>query len=299
MPPSPRFEWVATPPPGVGTPIAPRPRAPYLGPPAYRTPPRWGFPALAWRWPTSVPGIAESREEAIERVRGRARLAVSALWVLTVVTVLAAGAEVWRYILLLRSRTSALSGETVRFSDSLVVTGSVLAIAGGLIATGTVLSWLFVARRAAADAAGYDPARPDWHIVPGLLVPGLNLVVPGAMLAELEHAVLRRQAEARPTPTPLVRWWWAAWAAGGLLFAATIAWRFRDSVQAQADGVLLTATTNLAAAVVATLTALVITRLSTLLAPLDPTTLHLMRVIRVDGAPEPPLRATRPAGSTR
>lgn len=297
----PRLRWEATPPPGAYPPPEPRRPARYLGPPAYRTPPRWGFPALAWRWPTSVPGVGPAGGDPApsDRVRTRGRLAVSALWTLAVVATLAAGAEVWRYALLVRSRTSALPRDVVTLSDTLVVTGSVLSLAAGAIAVTAAVLWLFPARVVAAAQAGYLPARPDWVLLPALLVPGVNLVLAGAIAAELEHAALRRPVDARPTPGGLLRAWWITAAAGGLLFAATVLWRFRDGVQAQADGVLLTAATDLAAAAVAVLTALVIARLSALLAPIDPTAVRFLRVVRVAGAPEPPLRAHRPADARR
>jgi hypothetical protein len=78
-----------------------------------------------------------------------------------------------------------------------------------------------------------------------------------------------------------------------------VVWRFRDSVQARADGVLLSAVTDLAAATVAVLTALMIRRLATLLAPIDPTTVRFLRVLRVEGPPRTPRRIERPATSRR
>ncbi|GLZ41249.1 hypothetical protein Acsp05_48730 [Actinokineospora sp. NBRC 105648] len=292
---------MATPPPGVSAPAPRRVQVRYLGPPAYRTPPRWGFPVLAWRW-QSTAADAESPEvtaaAGVERVRVRARAAVSALWLLAVLALVAAGAEAWRYALLVQSRTGALPRGTVRFSDTLVLTGSILSLVLGVLAAGATLWWLYAARRAAAERAGFAPARPDWEVGPSLLIPGYNLVVPGAIMAELEHAVLRRPAEERPRPTPLLRAWWIAWAASGLLFAVTVVWRLRDSVQAQADGVLLTAATDLAAVVVAVLTARVVTRLSSLISPVNPASVRLMRVVRVDGAPAVE-RAVRPATATR
>ncbi|MDQ3402235.1 MAG: DUF4328 domain-containing protein [Actinomycetota bacterium] len=298
FPPRAPVEWVATPPPGPPAPEARRRQVPYTGPPSYLTPPRWSFPVLAWRWPTSVAGI-DVESESIERVHSRARLAMSALWLLAVVAVLTSGAEVWRYVLLLGGRTNTLPRDTVELSDTLVVTGSVLSIAAGALALTLVLWWLLPTRRAAAEAAGYEPARSDWQLLPGLFVPGLNLVVPGAMLAELEHAILVKPAAERPKPSALLRSWWIVLVGNGVLFAATVLWRFRDTAQAHADGVLLSAATNLAAGVLAVLTVLVIARLSSLLAPTDPAEIRLMRVVRVDGAPEPPLRATRPAGAVR
>ena len=117
--------------------------------------------------------------------------------------------------------------------------------------------------------------------------------------ARLEHQVLRHPATERPRPTKPVAIWWATWAAAGLLFAATVAWRFRETVQSHADSVILSGLTDLAAAAVAVLTALMISRLSTLLSPIDPGSVRYLRVIRVDGAPEPPLRETRPVPSRR
>ncbi|GLW92039.1 DUF4328 domain-containing protein [Actinokineospora globicatena] len=294
------YEWVATPPPTNQAPEAPRLRLPYLGPPRYRTPPRWGFPALAWRWPTAVVGIGalEEASGAVERVRGRARFAASALWLLAAVAVIAAGAEVWRYVLLLDSRTGALSRSVVQWSDSLVTTGAVLSIAAGIISAATVLWWLHAAREAAAETAGYAPAREDWRLLPGLLLPGPNLIVPGAVLAELEHAILRRPAEDRPRPSPLLTTWWIAWAASGLLFATTLLWRLHTSVQAQADGVLLSAATNLTAAAVAILTIRLVDRLSLLLAPIAPSSVRRLRVVRVK-TQDAPTRAPRPTTATR
>ncbi|WP_018683501.1 DUF4328 domain-containing protein [Actinokineospora enzanensis] len=298
MRPGPGYEWVATPPPGSSTPAPRRHRTRYLGPPAYRTPPRWGFPALAWRWPTSVAGVDEDEHAPVERVRARARLAVTALWVLAVVAAVATGAEIWRYALLLASRTGALNRGTVQLSDSLVVTGAVLSIAAGLIAATSCVWWIKSARHAAAETVGYLPARPDWQLLPGLFIPGANLVIPGAVLAELEHAVLRRDVDSRPRPTPLLRAWWIVWAGSAVLFLATLLWRLRDSVQAQADGVVLSAVTDLVAVAVAVITARVVTRLTTLLAPIDPTSVRLLRVVRVPDAPKAE-RIDRPATARR
>lgn len=293
------MRWVATPPPGAGGPPRRPRRLRYLGPPSYASPPRWGFPPLAWRWPTSVPGATAREPASVDRVRALARYAVTALVVLVAMLLVAAAGEIWRYVLLLASRTSALPRGVVAASDALVVTGAVLSIIAGVLAAVTVLWWLFVARRVAADLAGHEPARPDWQVLLYLVIPGINLAVAGAVLAEFEHAVLHRAAGERPRPTRLVLWWWGVWVGGGLLCGATLLWRFRAGVQAQADGVVLAAVTDLAAIAVAVVTVLVVRRFSTLLAPIDPASVRFMRVIRVDGAPEPELRATRPAGAAR
>lgn len=292
-------QWVATPPPGAAPRGPSRRRLPYLGPPSYPSPPRWGFPALAWRWPTSVPGARDRAPVSVDQVRSVARNAGAALWAVAALALLAAGGEIWRYVLLVRSRDGALSRVVVDTSDALVVTGALLTITFSLVAAGFAVWWLLLARRVAADLAGHEPARPSWQVLLSLVIPGVNLVVAGATVAELEHAVLRRRVEERPRPSRVVLLWWIAWAVSGLLFAATLLWRLRTSVQAQADGVLLNALTYLGAVATAVLTARVIRRLTTLLAPINPAGVRLMQVINVEGAPDPPLRPGRPAGAVR
>ncbi|GGS18409.1 DUF4328 domain-containing protein [Actinokineospora fastidiosa] len=295
--PLPPLRWEATPPPGAYPVPRPPRRVRYLGPPAYRSAPRWGFPALAWRRPTLIPGVGDAPSPPV-RVRTRATLAMTALWTLGLLSLLAAGAEVFRYALLVRARTSALDRDTVVLSDTLVVTSATLAVICGLWAVATTLWWAFAARRAAGEQAGYLPARPDWQLLPSLVVPGVNLAVAGAVMAELEHAALSRPAGDRPRPTPLLRAWWIVLTLSGVLFAAAILWRFRSGVQAQADGVLLTAASDLAAAATAVMTALVVARLTGLLVPVDPAAVPRLRLIRVAGAPDPG-RRERPATARR
>jgi uncharacterized protein DUF4328 len=295
----PRVDWVATPPPSVlrRRPVAPR-RARYNGPPSYATPPRWGFPALIWRWQTSVPGGPGAGPSLVERLRVTARPAQFILWLLAGVAALAGAAETWRYVLLVLSRDGALKPGTVRTSDTLVLGASLLAMIVAVVAAVLTLWWLYVARGAATEHAGHKPGRPDWQVLLWLVIPGLNLVVAGSMLAELEHAVLGRDAHQRPRPGRLVLVWWAAWVLSGVLFAVTVLWTFRDGVQAMADGVVLHAVTDLAAAAVAALTAVVIRRMTVLLAPADLDKVRRLRVIKVVGAPELE-RAPRPATARR
>ena len=221
------------------------------------------------------------------------------LWVLAGLAVFAASGEVWRYVLLVRSRTGALPSSLVTASDTVVTIGALLALTFGIVTAIVALWWLRLARHAAAALADQRPARPDWQVILYLLIPGVNLAMGGVVLAELEHQVLRRPADERPHPTKPVKIWWSAWAAAGVLFGWTVIWRFRESVQARADGVLLSALTDLTAAAVAILSALMIRRLATLLAPIDPTSVRYLRVLRVEGAPEPPLRTAKPVPSRR
>jgi hypothetical protein len=221
------------------------------------------------------------------------------LWLLAGLAVLAAAAEIWRYVLLLRSRFGALSGGAVSASDTFVYTGASLALAVGVIAAGLTVWWLYVARLAATEVSGYRMARTNRQFFLGMLIPGVNLAVAGSVLAELEHAAQRGEPGQRPKPSRLVKWWWAAWVAGGVLTLVTFLWRLRDGVQAQADGVVLAALTDLVGATVAVLTVLLIRQLVRLLAPIETANVRLMRVVKVIDAPEPPLRATRSWGSSR
>lgn len=296
----PLVEWEATPP-GGPRPVRPRrrPRR-YTGPPAYPAVPRWGFPMLAWRWPLALP--AHRRVDPVERAEAVAATALPALWTTAVLGLLAGFAEFWRYLLLLRSRDSALGRMTLAISDALVGTTGVVLLLLGLFTGVVVVLWALRARQAAAEAVGVRNARPDWQVVAGVLVPGLNLFVPGSALAELEHTALvtegARERGARPRPSVLVRLWWAAWIANLLLGWTAFAWRWRTGVQAMADGVVLHVWNDLLVALLAVLTALVVRYLMRLLVPLDPTELKRLRVLATRGAP-PPTKAPRPAGAVR
>ncbi|MBB5958794.1 hypothetical protein FHS29_005403 [Saccharothrix tamanrassetensis] len=294
-----RVDWVATPPPGAYPRRRPgAPARPYTGPPAYPVPPRWGFPLLAWRWPTSV-ATDGAPTDSVDQAQRLARTASHALGLAGLTALWAAGSEVWRYVLLLLSRYGALSSTTVDVSDAMVRASSLVAVVAGIAGLVLTLLWLRRARSAAASAAGYRPSRSDTEVLVGVLVPGVNLVVPGAVAAELEHAALRLPASARPVPSRLVRWWWGLWAFTVLFVTFTVVWSFRSSVQALADGVLLHAVSDLLGAAVAFVTAVVVRRLTNLLLPVPTEALRRMRVVDVKDAPEPALRAIRASGSPR
>ncbi|MET9227008.1 DUF4328 domain-containing protein [Lentzea sp. NPDC003310] len=294
-----RVDWVATPPPGAYPQAPPRSQRPsYGGPPNYPVPPRWGFPLLAWRWPTAVPGTVE-QADSVDGVRRLARTVQNSLWLLAVVAVWGAGSEIWRYVLVALSRFGALSAGVVSTSDALVVSSSAIMITGCFLSLLLGLLWLRRARNVAASLVGYGPSRSDTDVLVGLVVPGMNLVVPGSVLAELEHAVARRPVDERPHPSKLLRWWWGLWVASGLTVVLVVAWSFRSSTQALADGVLLHAFADLLLAAVAVTSALVVRQITTLLLPVDAASVRLMRVVEVKDAPEPPLRAVRASGSPR
>ncbi|MEU3763842.1 DUF4328 domain-containing protein [Amycolatopsis keratiniphila] len=293
-----RVRWVASPPPGAlpqrRKPVAER----YSGPPSYPVPPRWGFPNLVWRRPTAVPGTASGEVTAGERLRVITRSLLPVLWTFAALAVIASAAEIWRYVLLVQSRDSALSTSVVSISDTFVITAGLLTTILSLLPAGLTVWWLLVARHAAADFSGETPPRRQRHVLAFVLVPVVNLIMVLPVVAELEHAVLRRTRETRPKPSRLVLIWWGVWALNWLLLTLVIVWRFRDGVQALADGVVLVALTDLAAAGLAVVTALLVKRMSGLLAPVEEKRLRLLRVLKVDGVPEPE-RRERPASAVR
>ncbi|PKW13570.1 DUF4328 domain-containing protein [Saccharopolyspora spinosa] len=298
--PGPRVQWVATPPGGPRRIRPPRRPRRYTGPPAYPAVPRWGFPLLAWRWPLALP--LRPHADPMVRSESAAGTAVVALWITTAIAALATFAEGWRYVLLLISRGQALPRTALAISDALVGTAGVVLWVLGVLSGVLVVLWGLRARAAAAERIGVQNARPDWQVVVGVLVPGLNLTVPGSALAELEHSVLVaegvRERGARPSPTLRLRLWWAAWATTLLFGWLAFVWGFFDSVQAMADGVLLHALNNALVTLLAILTARLIKYLMRLLAPMDPTELKHLRVRAVRAAPPAP-RATRSARAPR
>ncbi|MDQ3762235.1 MAG: DUF4328 domain-containing protein [Actinomycetota bacterium] len=264
----------------------------YTGPPSYHIPPRWGFPQLSFsqrgllpqwgrRWPVPVATPAD------EQMRALAAVAVPLLGLTAMLVLATAGAEAWRYELLLDSRTDAVPAGPLHASDALVVTGGVVSLLSSVLAGAVTLGWLVHANAAAARAAAITPARPAWQLIAGVLMPGVNLVVPGAVLAELEHAALGQDPSRRPRPSRLVIGWWVIWVTGLVLTGTAILWNLRDGTQARADGVLLHVATDLVAGAVAIATIMVVRRLTRLLSPVKLTGARRMVVVRVPGGSPP------------
>jgi uncharacterized protein DUF4328 len=296
------MRWVAAPPPGAYQPRRHRGTGQperYLGPPAYPVPPRWGFPNLTWREPTNVPGTASSLTAPFDHARVRARNVITVLWFLAGLATVASAAELWRYALLVISRDSALNSRVVAMSDTLEIVSSLLTVVFGLLALTWVLWWLLVIRYAAAEESGCALPRSSRQVLIGVLVPGINLALAGSVLAELEHAVLRRPRDRRPRPSRLVLSWWAAWMLNELLMVVAIVWRSREGIQAQADAVLLSGVLDASAALLAGLTAVVVYRLTSLISPVPVHRMRLRGISAVRGAPPPRLRPSRPAGAAR
>lgn len=272
------LRWVAEPPPATTPPPPRRRRLRYTGPPRYRAVPRWGFRPGPW-----VRGEAREPPSPVDAARALAGSAVPLLWATSVVAAVAAGAEVWRYVLLLASRDGALSAGVVAASDALVLAAGTVAPLLGLFAGGLLVAWTVRASAAAAGRGGFGPPRSTREIVLGWLVPVVNLGVPGAVLAEIEHAALDRPMTQRPRPSPLLVVWWVLWAGGLVLCVVVGLWSLREGVQALADGVVLHALLDTVAAVTAAWSAVLVARLTRLLGPV-----YLVRrevLLRVTPAP--------------
>jgi Domain of unknown function (DUF4328) len=278
------LRWVAEPPPGA-TPARPAPvRARYTGPPRYRMLPRWGFPLGPWKPQEREP----ARPDPLLSARSLVGSLVPLLWATAAVALLAAGAEVWRYVLLLASRDGALQAEAVAASDALVASAGTVAPILTLVVGMLMVLWTVRASQAAADRAHVRPSRSTRMIVLGWLVPGLNLSVPGSVLAEVEHSTLGLPADRRPRPSRLLLVWWGLWAASVVLTAVVLLWSLRDGVQARADGVVLHAVLDLLAAVTAGVTARLVLHLTRLLAPAAPHRRELLLRLATPPAPQAP-----------
>ena len=174
------------------------------------------------------------------RARSLAAVAGPLLWALAAVALLAAGAETWRYVLLLASREGALSADAVAASDALVLAAGTGTVLLGLAAGGFVVGWSLPAAAAAAAAQQTRcrrgrGGRSCW----AGSCPGGTSRWPGPVLAEIEHGALDRAPDRRPQPSRLVGLWWLLWVAGGVLRPIVLVWSWRTGVQARADGVVL------------------------------------------------------------
>ncbi|MFC9786839.1 DUF4328 domain-containing protein [Rhodococcus sp. NPDC127528] len=229
------FRWVARRPGGR---IQPAEGGPGPSPtPSYREMPRWGL---------LDPPREEDREPASSRTERLAELAPTLLVATAVLFAVGALAELFRYALLVRNRTSLISPTVLAVSDALVSAAGVMAPVVAVCAAAASASWLVGARAAAFGRTGrIDPRRPA-EVILGCLVPVANLVLPGLYLTEL--------GESDAKTRNLIRLWWGTWAVGGALLVLSLAMRSHDSLQARANAVLIAALTDLVAAAVAGLT---------------------------------------------
>ncbi len=252
-----------------------RPAAPvYSGPPSYAGRwPRWGFPPVALRPADFVVAEPEGRAADPRPVLH----SVVGLALLTAVLALAAaGAETWRFALLLRGRTRLLPGEQVRFSDSLVVATAWAALIAGcvtavLLGVGTVR-----ARAEAADRAGWVLPRTAASVVSRMYLPGWNVWGAGSVLLEMDSLLVAAthdqdigsdRPRQPPRPSAVVAWWWAAWVIDAALAVVALAVAFGSSEQAAGNAVELHIFVDGCAALVAALTAAVAARWRRLVGP--------------------------------
>lgn len=328
--------WVAAAPPGTADEQPRQVEPPYTGPPSYPVPPRWGLPQLVWRAPTAVPGTQSARQGPFEALRTSAGFAIAALVLLAGGAFCAAAAQLWRYMLLVQSRDAVLGQTGVVLSDVavwLTTWGTWLVAVAAVPLAGW---WVLVALEAAAEHAGVRPPRSVRDVVirlaapwllPAAVVTGLVILVlsvpssrtlvtaagpplvlamlvaagvcTGPVVTELEHMALKRPPGARQRPSRLVLGWWLLWVLNPVLALLTVRAQLADGLQAQADAVALGIWTNVAAAGSAALSAVLVRRISLLISPSVPRMARAFRVVSVRGAPDPPLRAMRPAGARR
>lgn len=235
------FRWVARRP-GAAAPRRRRREPVADRTPAYRQAPRWGLTDPA---PVDTEPIP-TRAERLAELAPTLLVAVAGLFAV------AAAAELLRYLLLLRNRTTLISPTLLAVSDGLVVTAGVTAPLVAFAAAATTVGWLIHARRSAWGRIGRADPRSPASIVLGCLLPVVNLVWPGVYLTELAAGDARLRS--------LVRVWWAGWCVGGVLLVVGLGWRAQESLQARADGVLLALLVDVVAAAVAVLTLLVTRR---------------------------------------
>ncbi|WP_240945686.1 DUF4328 domain-containing protein [Rhodococcus sp. HNM0569] len=274
------FRWVARTPLRRGTlriqAVRPTPT------PRYQEIPRWGLDdraVAAARTPEPHPdfwGRAASYAPAL-------LITVASLYGLAVL------AEALRYGILVRNRHRLIDPTLLSVSDAAVVVTQTAALLAAVCAAVACVGWLIGHRREVfAREHTVDPRSPA-ALATGCLVPVVNLVMPGLFLLE----TVRRD----PGAVRLVRAWWAVWLLDGFLVVAGAVWRFRTSLQAIADGVVLAGFTALVAAATALLTLAVLRRLEQ--RDVFGAPRHTTRwIVSVDGLPTPaPYDSTGPGAA--
>ncbi|MFF0499371.1 DUF4328 domain-containing protein [Nocardia aobensis] len=237
------YRWVARPP-GRG-PRVERPRpASAIDPatPRYTEIPRWGLQ-------DRPPHLAAAPQNRIQAVLHWLTERVAGLLLATVILFgLSAVAEFGRYLILLRNRTRLIQPLLLFFSDLTVYATAVAALICALITAIGLLGWLVRARRSAYAGNGRRDPRSLRALLCGGLIPVVNLVWPGVFLTELA-----RQLGGDPRTLRAVRIWWGVWVLNGVMVVASLFWRTADTLQGQADGVILTVYTDLVAVAAAVL----------------------------------------------
>jgi hypothetical protein len=232
------YRWIARPP----APIRPfRDSAPASRPPGptprYREIPRWGLPEHE-----PEPVAPEGAELTVARSRALRLVLFTGAAFLG-----AAAAELWRYAILLDSRTELIDPILLWCSDQLLNLLSLLALPLALGAAYTCAEWLFAARADTFARNGMAEPRSRRWILVCCLVPVVNLVLAGVLLTELAEQV-------SPRLRRVVRVWWCGWVVSAAMSVISLLWHFTDTLQARANGVVVSAVTDLVAAALAVAT---------------------------------------------
>ena len=196
--------------------------------PKYDEIPRWGL----------IDQPVSNVQEREPRLRRWAGAAPGLLVLAASLLGLAAAAELFRYGILLYNRTRLVGQMTLVTSDALVLFAETASIVIGIAAAVGSACWLVDRRRIFFERAGTRDPRSSRTIFVGTLVPVLSLALPGVFLTELADA---KAGVGKPRLVRDIRIWWGLWVLNWALVVAASLWRLRDSLQAQADGVLLSA----------------------------------------------------------
>ncbi len=224
----------------------------YTGPPRYRLLPRWGFPLGPWTPQEPAP----ASPDPLFGARSLVGSLVPLLWATTAVALLAAGAEVWRYVLLLASRDGALAARS----------GRSLRRAGGVGRHGrahprrcwSACCWCCgpcAPHRPRPTGPGCGRPAPRARSCSAGSCPGSTSRCPDRCWPRSSTPRSACRPDRRPRPSRLLLVWWALWVASVVLAVVVLLWSLRDGVQARADGVVLHAVLDLLAAVTAGVTA--------------------------------------------
>ncbi len=277
---APVLRWYAHPPPGLNSHptgatrsrqfaragSASTQRRPYLGPPSYGSEyPRWGYRPVAF--PAPAPQAPRQSTNPVPALRLASRLAA----VTTVVALVAAGSEIWRFGLMLEGRTRVLSGEIVRVSDVLVAASGIAVLVAAVSAMVVGASALAQAHTGAVAVAGRARSRTTFGVLCRLLVPIWNIYGAGQIVMEIDRMLASvAEPEGRQRRFPVTAAWWSAWALSCILVLAALVRGLGGSLQAIADTVELHIAVDLAAAAVAVLTVVLFRRFVRLFSPPDP-----------------------------
>jgi hypothetical protein len=208
----------------------------------------------------------------------------------SVLALVAAAAEVWRFVLMLEGRTFVLSGTVVRSSDLLVGASGLAVVFFALLAAGFVVPALVRTHAAAAVRVGRAPSRSRTSVLLRLLVPVWNIYGAGQIVTEIDRTLAlqqHQQLEATPDAADgngasseasparirgsrLVILWWLSWIASAVLIIAAVVRGLGGSLQAIADTVELHIAVDLMAAVVAGVGAVLLLRFARQLTDREP-----------------------------